>query len=511
MTARWACGALVAAGCTVGPKYHVPPAPMPHVDAYMETTWKQATPSDWIPRGAWWKTFRQPELDGLEARLQVDNQTILQAFDNYAAACAQIRSARAQYWPTVNVSPSVNVGRGSTAFGAGAGSAGIAGIGTGSAGAAGTVGGGGTGVSTGGAGSSFRTIYSLPAEVSWAPDLFGRVRNTVRQGQANAQASAADLESTRLLEQATLASTYFQLRGQDALIAVLTDTVKTDRAILEIAQGSYQTGVGDQLAVVQAEQTLRGVEAQLTGAGIARAQYEHAIATLIGVPASGFTLPVQPLHAFVPVIPPGTPSQLLERRPDIAAAERRMAAANAQIGIGYAAYYPQLSLTGNLGLVSDSLATLFSWPSRVWAIGVSLGETVFDGGARKAVIDNAVASYQAAVAGYRQTVLAAFQQVEDELAATRLLAAEIEQERAAVALAQRGLELERARYQSGIDAYLGLMTAQNTLLGAQQTLVTLETQQMIGVVALIQALGGGWDRALLPTPRAATKTRPTGR
>lgn len=507
MKARWA---LVVAACTVGPKYHVPTAPMPHVDAYLETTWKQATPSDWIPRGAWWKTFRQPELDGLEARLQIDNQTILQAFDNYAAACAQIRSARAQYWPTVNVSPSVNVGRGSTGFGGGVGSAGTVGIGTGSAGTAGTtVGGGGTAVSTGG--SSFRTIYSLPAEVSWAPDLFGRVRNTVRQGQANAQAIAADLESTRLLEQSTLASTYFQLRGQDALIAVLNETVKTDRAILEIAQGSYQTGVGDQLAVVQAEQTLRGVEAQLTGAGIARAQYEHAIATLIGVPASGFTMPVQPLHAFVPEIPPGTPSQLLERRPDIAAAERRMAAANAQIGIGYAAYYPQLSLTGNLGLVSDSLATLFSWPSRVWAIGVSLGETVFDGGARRAAIDNAVASYQAAVAGYRQTVLAAFQQVEDELAATRLLAAEIEQERAAVGLAQRALELERARYQSGIDPYLGLMTAQNTLLGAQQTLVTLETQQMMGVVALIQALGGGWDRALLPTPQTATKTRPTGR
>jgi NodT family efflux transporter outer membrane factor (OMF) lipoprotein len=436
-------------------------------------------------RGKWWELFRESELNALEERLNLDNQTIKQSFETYMAARAQIRQAQAGYFPTVATNPGVTVSRSPS------GAATV------------TPTGGQATVASGGGGQRF-TSYVAPLDISWAPDLFGRVRDTVRQFQYGAQVSAADLESQRLLEQATLAQTYFQIRGQDALQALLDATVAADAAILELTRELYATGIGTDVAVVQAEQTLEAARVQATGAGILRAQYEHAIATLLGVPATQLTIPKRAWLASPPAIPSGAPSQLLERRPDIAAAERQMAQANAVIGVGYAAYYPTLTLSGSGGFASSAVKTLFSWPNRVWSLGANLAETLFDGGLRGATIDQAVASYNATVAGYRQTVLTAFQQVEDFLAQGRILPQEIEQQRRMVALAQQAFDLEKVRYETGIDPYLNLMTQQTILLSAQQTLVSLRVQEMTSAVQLVEALGGGWNRSELPTPSAVS-------
>jgi NodT family efflux transporter outer membrane factor (OMF) lipoprotein len=470
VTRRALVTALLAA-CTPGPAYHVPAAPLPARDAFKEGTWKLATPADAIRRGAWWSMFHEPELDALEAKLQIDNQTIRQAIDNYLAACAQIRVVRAQLFPTVSTAPSVTVSRAPRVAG-------------------------------------HTTNYTLPLDASWAPDLFGRVRGTVHQAQFTAQASAADVESARLLAQSTLAATYFELRGQDALADVLGAAVAADQQILELTRAQYEVGVGNEAAVVLADQTLQIARVQATNVTLVRAQFEHAIATLIGVPASAFSLPHRALRAAPPAIPASTPSQLLERRPDIAAAERAMAAANAAIGVGYAAYFPTLTLTGDVGFASTALSTLLSWPNRVWSVGATLGETILEAGSRLAVVDQARATYAASVASYRQAVLTGVAQVEDGLAAARVLAQELIEQRRAVELAQRGVELERGRYETGIDPYLNLMTEQVTLLTQQQALVSIEIQQMTSAVALIQALGGGWSRAELPTTSVVTRQRP---
>lgn len=463
--------AIAVAACTPGPAYHVPRAPLPANDAFKEGEWKPASPNDAIPRGAWWTMFREPELDQLEARLQIDNQTIQQALDNYLAACAQVRVARAQYFPTASAAPAATIARAPTT-------------------------------------SGHTTQYTLPLEASWAPDLFGRVRSMVHQAQFNAQASAADLENTRLLAQSTLATTYFELRGQDALQEVLDAAVAADAQILELAQSQYQLGIGNEAEVVQAEQTLQTARVQASNAALARGQYEHAIAALLGVPASSFSLAHRALQASPPDIPTGTPSQLLERRPDVASAERAMAAENAAIGVATSAYYPVLTLSGEAGFASTALSTLVSWPSRVWSLGASLAETIFDGGLRGANLNQARAAYAGTVASYRQTVLTALQQVEDQLIASRVLAHELDQQRMAVTLAQRGVELEKARYETGIDPYLNLMTEQIALLTAQQALVTLQVQRMTAAVALVQALGGGWSRAALPSTSTVTHQRP---
>jgi NodT family efflux transporter outer membrane factor (OMF) lipoprotein len=459
---------LIWCGCAVGPAYQRPAAPVPRAPAYKEG-WKLATPSDARLRGKWWELFHEPELNALEDRLNLDNQTIKQSFELYMAARAQVREARAGYYPSVAASPGATVSRSS------------------------------------GAGGQRVTSYSVPLEISWAPDLFGRVRNAVRQAQYGAQVSAADLESQRLLEQATLAGTYFSIRGQDALQALLDATVRSDERILELTRGLYATGIGTEVAVVQAEQTLAGARVQATNAAIVRAQDEHAIATLLGIAATDFAIPRRAWLATPPSIPRGAPSQLLERRPDVAAAERLMAQANAAIGIGYAAYYPTLTLSASGGFAASALSTLFSWPSRVWSVGASIAETLFDGGLRGATIDQLVAEYNANVAAYRQTVLAAFQQVEDFLAQTGILSREIEQQEQLVTLAQKAFDLERVRFETGIDPYLDLMIQQTILLAAQQTLVTLQVQQMTSAVSLVQALGGGWDTSDLPTPDAVSE------
>jgi NodT family efflux transporter outer membrane factor (OMF) lipoprotein len=485
--ARVALLPLILGGCTVGPKYRRPPAPVPITSAYRESravgTWKVASPSDAMLRGKWWEVFHEPELNGLEERLSLDNQTIKQAFELYMAARAQIRVAQAGYYPTVAVGPNVTTSQ-SASFGGGGG----------------------------GQRPSITTTFNAPVEASWAPDLWGRVRNAVRQAQYGAQISAADLESQRLLEQGTLAQVYFQIRGQDALQELLDSTVETDEGVLALTRSLYETGIGTQVAVVQAEQTLQAARVQATNVKIARAQFEHAIATLLGAPATELSIPKRAQLATPPPIPTGTPSQLLERRPDIAAAERAMAQANAVIGIGYAAYYPTLTLSGSAGFASSALSTLFTWPSSFWSVGGSISQTVFDGGLRRATVDQFIAQYNATVAGYRQTVLAAFQQVEDFLAQAAILSQVIEEQKQNVALAQTAFELEKFRYETGLDPYLNLMTQQIILLGAQQTLVNLRVQEMISVVLLIQALGGGWDSSELPTPsQVSAKPKATER
>jgi NodT family efflux transporter outer membrane factor (OMF) lipoprotein len=297
-----------------------------------------------------------------------------------------------------------------------------------------------------------------------------------------------------------LASFYFELQGQDALQKIFADTIEADKRTVDLSRARYETGVDDLIALVQAENALQNAQAASTNLGIARAQFEHAIAVLIGTTPSTFSVPVKPLTATPPPVPVGVPSQLLERRPDIAASERTMAAANAQIGIATAAYYPNLTLTAEAGFESSNLRNILTWPSRFWSGGPSLSETIFDAGLRRATVNQFVAAYNADVAGYRQTVLTAFQQVEDDMSAERIMSKEIEEQDLAVQSAKQYLELALARYETGVDQYLNVLVAQTTLLSDQQQLATLRTQSMTTSVQLIEALGGGWDVTQLPTP-----------
>jgi NodT family efflux transporter outer membrane factor (OMF) lipoprotein len=475
--------------CTVGPKYHPPSTKAPPVYKESPTQfkeaggWKVANPQDGMLRGKWWEIFKESELNALEEKLNINNQNIKQFFENFMEARALIREARAQYYPTVTFAPTWN-----RAFSPGSLSGSAAGT---------------NGVVT--AGGHTATFMSLPVDVSWAPDLWGRVRNLVRENQYSAQLSAADLENERLTEQASLAEIYFEIRGQDELQRVLNETVEADKKSLQLAKGRYETGVDTMLSVVQAQTTLESVQAAAINVGVARAQFEHAIAVLIGVTPSEFSIAVRPMTAAPPPIPTGVPSQLLERRPDIAAAERSMAAANAQIGVAYAAYYPTLTLTATGGVESSAFDTLIAWSSRFWAIGGTLSETMFDAGLRRATIHQFVAAYNAGLAGYRQTVLTAFQQVEDSLATVRILSHQVAELKRAVDSSATALKLEVGRYETGIDPYLDVVIAQTTLLSNQQALVTTQVSEMTAAVQLITALGGGWDRSQLPTPAQVTK------
>jgi NodT family efflux transporter outer membrane factor (OMF) lipoprotein len=485
----------ILSGCVVGPKYHAPSTPAP--PAYKETPgqgnitgdWTVAQPADAKLRGKWWEIFNDAELNALEEQLDINNQNIRQYFENYMAARAIVREARAQYFPTLSVAPSVSHSRSSANLGGANATSGSTG-------------------ST--AGTQLQsTLYSLPLEASWAPDLWGKVRNTVRQAQYSAQVSAADLENERLTEQASLAEYFFEIRGQDELQKIYNDTVEADQKLYDLTKALYEAGIDDQIAVVEAETTLRGAQAGATNVAIARAQYDHAIAMLVGKPASSFSVPVKPMVAAPPPIPVGLPSELLERRPDVAAAERTMAAANASIGIAYAAYYPNLTLTGEAGFESSAFHNLLSWPSRFWSVGASFPETIFDAGLRRATVQQYVATYNADLAAYRQTVLNAFQQVEDGLAEVRLLSKEIQQEQEAVNSAELQVKLEQSRYETGIDPYIDLLIAQITLLADQQTLNNLQVEQMTYAVALIESLGGGWDRSQLPETQQVTSKPPS--
>jgi NodT family efflux transporter outer membrane factor (OMF) lipoprotein len=470
-------------GCTVGPAYHRPGTDAPQ--AYKELTaaqfkdtdgWKVAVPQDQIIRGQWWELFGDPQLSALEEQVKSSNQTVAAAYASFMQARALVRQAQAQYWPTLTVGASVTRSH-QPAIGAAAGA-----TGTGSA----------TGPTSG-------NEFSLPFDASWTPDLWGRVRNLVKGNIAAAQASAADLANAQLTAEAELAVDYFQLRSQDQLIALTNATVKAYSESLDYNRAQFETGIGSDEAVAQAQVQLETTEAQATNLGIARAQYEHAIAVLVGQPASTFSVPTITQNVQPPAIPLGVPSQLLERRPDVAADERLMAQANAQIGVADAAYFPTLTLSASAGFESTTAADWLTWPARFWSVGPSLSETIFDGGLRSATVAQYRAAYDQAVATYRQTVLTAFQQVEDNLASLRILSQELRQQDLAVTFSQRYVNLATDRYRLGLDPYLDVITAQTSLFSNQQTAVTLRLQQLTASVQLIEGLGGGWDASQLPT------------
>ncbi len=476
-------------GCMVGPKYHTPTAPTPA--AYKEVApenmksidnWKVAQPSDTVLRDKWWEIFNDPDLNKLEDQVDAANQSIAASYSSFMAARALVVEARAQLFPTLSTSPAITKQRQSANLR--------------QFNFAGTSG------SNSANSSSALTFanYNLPFDASWVPDLWGRVRNTVRANAYSAQASAADFENVRLTIHAEVASDYFQLRSQDALKQLLDSTVKAYQQSLQLTQVLYETGIDSDEAVAQAETQLNTTLAQDTNLGIARAQFEHAIAMLLGQPASTFAIPQQPLKTPPPPIPLSLPSQLLERRPDIASSERLVAQANAQIGIARAAYFPTLTLSAEGGLESSQFTNWLILPSRFWSIGAAGAETIFDAGLRHATVQQFRAQYDQTVANYRQTVLTAFQQVEDNLSSLRILSEQIAQQVAAVKSAQRNLDIATDRYKLGIDPYLNVITAQTTLFTNQQTVVNLRGLQMTASVQLVEALGGGWNRAQLPSP-----------
>jgi NodT family efflux transporter outer membrane factor (OMF) lipoprotein len=475
--------ALVTGGCVVGPRYERPTAPT--AAAYKETeakssdgtVWKVAQPQDTDAalRGKWWEAYGVPELNDLEQQVEKSNQSLAAALHSFEAARAMVAEARSQYFPTVTTAPAVTTGRQPVVQQT-------------------------NGTTAGTAAGARVTTYTLPIDATWSPDLWGRVRNTVAGNVAAAQASAADLANTRLSLQAELAADYFQLRGEDSMKELLDSTVVAYRQSLELTRALYETGIDSDEAVAQAETQLEATEAQDVGVGITRAQLEHAISVLVGQPASSFSLPSQALKPNPPEIPVSVPSTLLERRPDIAANERLVAQANAQIGVAQAAYFPTLTLTGGAGFEASRLASWLTWPSRFWSIGASLAETLFDAGLRKATVAQYRAQWEEAVANYRQTALTAFQQVEDNLASVRLLAQEVAKQDAAVKSAQRQLTVATDRYKLGIDPYLNVITAQTTVLSNQQTALNLRIQEMTSSVQLIEALGGGWQDTQLPSP-----------
>jgi NodT family efflux transporter outer membrane factor (OMF) lipoprotein len=488
-TATGAALLLLCSGCVVGPKYHPPSAPMATAPNYQESPvnfqnaegWKVASPQEGMLRGKWWEIFKDPDLNALEEQLAINNQNIKLYFQNFMEARALVTEARTFYWPTVTTGPSWQRSKTSGTL-------------TNS-----------TFANTG----QTSTFISFPIDVSWTPDFWGKIRNEVREEQYAAQVSAADLELERLTEQASLAQYYFEIRGRDALVELLTETVAADKKLLDLTQTLYDTGIDDYYSVVAARTTLQNVQSNLIDLGVARAEDEHAIAVLLGQVATDFKIPPRPLLTTPPPVPIGVPSELLERRPDVAAAERTLAQANAVIGIGYGAFFPQVTLSASGGFESSTFARWFEWPSRFWSIGPSISQTLFNAGLYRAELHQYQAIYNADVANYRQTVLTAFQQVEDYLSAVRIYSQELQSQEAAVKSAQELLDLEIGRYETGIDPYINVLTAQTTLLTDQETLATLHVNVMVSAVSLIEALGGGWDRSQLPTPAQVSQKLPS--
>jgi NodT family efflux transporter outer membrane factor (OMF) lipoprotein len=480
---------LLLTGCVVGPKYNSPAVQTPVAPNYKESTvnfqdaegWKVASPQDAALRGKWWEIFGDPDLNALEERLDINNQTIKQYFQEFMEARALIAQARSQYWPTVTLNPSMNWSSASQTNKGVVGSTGAAPV-------------------TQGNSAPTATLLSFPVDVTWVPDFFGKIRNLVREYQSASQVSAADLEVERLTEETSLAQYYFEIRGQDALQKILNDTVDADQKALDVTQGLYDTGVDDYISVVEARTTLQSAQAAAINIGVARAQYEHAIAVLLGALATDFSLPAKPQLVAPPPIPVGVPAQLLERRPDVAAEERTLAKDNSVVGLGYAAYYPTVTLSAGGGFQSSSFQKWFTWPSRFWSVGSSASETIFNGGLYRAQIHQYVATYNADLAAYRQTILEAFQQVEDYLASVRIYSQETLRRQDAVKSAQEFLNLELVRYETGVDPYVDVLTAQTTLLADQENLATAQIAESVGAVDLIEALGGGWDRSQLPAP-----------
>jgi len=471
-----AAAALLTAGCAVGPNYVRPSAPVPPVfkeapPGQRPEDWKAAQPSDAAPRGPWWEVFGDPDLDALEAAVDAANQDVARAEANYHVARALARGARADLFPALTVSPAVTIARSRT----GAGQA--------------------TGTGTGG----HTTVYEVPFDLSWEADVFGRIRRNLESNVAAAQATAADLEGVRLSLHAELAMDWFLLQGLDAQKRLLDDAVAGYARALQLNRNRHEQGIVSGVDVAQAETQLETTRVESTDLEVDRAQLEHAIAVLTGRPPADLTIPPTPIHAAPPAIPSLLPSELLERRPDIAAAERRVAAANAQVGVATAAFFPRLLLAASAGWQNASLGSLFSAPSFFWSIGPSLAQTIFSGGRRRAALEQAHGNYDAAVAGYRQSALGAFQEVEDGLAAQRILGTEAEQEAVAVAASERLVAIARNRYQGGITTYLEVVTAETAALANRRSAVELLVRRMTTSVALVKALGGGWDASTLPS------------
>lgn len=475
------CGALLGlaglSACTVGPDYQKPDAPVAKEFKEAGQAWRQAEPADAIDRGAWWSIYHDAELDGLERQVDVSNQTLKQALAQFDQAKALVDEAEAQFWPTVSVSPTVT--RSQSPAGGGASSALAKQFSVGSR-------------------SRTSTTYTASASASWDIDVWGKIRRTVEANEDTAQADAADVANARLSAQATLASDYFQLRGADQLATLLHDTVDYYKRSLKITADQYHAGTAAKTDVITAQTQLQSAQAQEINAGVQRATLEHAIAVLIGKTPDELTIPKASLTKTVPVTPVGVASRLLERRPDIAAAERQVAAANAQIGVAIAAFYPDLTLTGSDGFTSSSFGTLFRAANNIWSIGASSTETIFDAGERSAAVAAARASYDSSVANYRQTVLGGFQQVEDELSTLRILEQQDAVEEETVKSAHLAAQLFLNQYKAGTVSYTSVVTAQATALSEDESLLTIQQNRLVASVTLIQALGGGWTTDQLP-------------
>ena len=470
--------------CMVGPNYVKPPAAEMPVAFKGAELWKSAQPQDGVIRGKWWEVFEDPALNALEHRIEISNQNLAAAEAQFRQARALVQVARSGYFPTVSAGASAmryrnsqNVPTNTPAF-----------VGP-------------------------NNNFALSFDATWEPDIWGRVRRLVESSKAAAQASAADLEMVRLSTQAELAMDYFQLRGIDADRKLLDETIVAYQKALDLTRSLFKGGAASNADVVQAEAQLKTTQAQAIDLGVQRAQLEDAIAVLIGSPASTFSMPVSPLAATPPPVPVGVPSQLLERRPDVAAAERRVASANAQIGVALAAYYPNITLSAVGGFQGKSLSNWLDWPSRFWSLGpAALTQTVLDGGLRSAQTDQARAVYDETVASYRQTVLTSFQDVEDNLAALGILEQESQVQDEAVVAARKSVALTTDQYKVGIVSYLNVVTAQTFALTDERTAVNIASRRMTASVLLVKALGGGWTASSLPSGAALTeKAKASGR
>lgn len=467
---------LLMSACTIGPNYQRPPAPVPvaYKEAALKEGWQVARPADIYDRGAWWSIYDDPVLDGLARQIEISNQNLKAAEANFRQAEAIVAQAQASFFPTATFNAQAQRQR--------------------------TSGGrvGSTGVSGGNTGN-ISNFFSLSTAASWVPDLWDKVGRTVESDVASAQASAANVASARLAAQGQLASDYIQLRIADELKRLLDAAVAAYTESLRIVQNQYNAGIVSASDVAQARTQLENARAQAVATGVLRSQMEHAIAVLMGKPPAEVSIPPIKTLPPIPNVPAGLPSELLERRPDIAGAERQMAAANAQIGVAEAAFFPTITLSGNYGVSSSKIWQLFKTASRMWAFGSTLAETIFDAGARHAVVEQNRAQLDAAIADYRQTVLTGFQQVEDELAALRILADQAVAQEAAVAASREAERIIFNQYKAGTVAYTNVVVAQTAALGNAESAINIRQSRLLASVALIQALGGGWDASQLPS------------
>jgi NodT family efflux transporter outer membrane factor (OMF) lipoprotein len=471
--------AFALAGCTVGPKYHPPSAPVtpaykePPPQSFKESgQWKTATPSAIALRGNWWEIFHDPQLNALEEQVTVGNLNLKAAEGRFREARAMVKYNRSAEFPVIAVAPSIQTLRDSPNS---------------------------PYFPIGSRGIPYTGDFILPFDVSWEVDLWGRIRRTVAAAGEEAQATDADLQTLSLSLHADLAFDYFELRAADAQIRLLDQTVHAYAELAQLTSALFHGGAAPETDLVQAQTQLDTARVQYSDVFVYRAQYEHALAILIGKPPTEFSLSAEPLNGGPPVIPVGVPSQLLERRPDIAANERRVAEANEQIGIARAAYFPTLVLSATAGFEGHNITDWLEWPSRFWAAGPTMAETIFDAGRRRANSEAARANYDSIVADYRQTVLAAFQEVEDNLAALRVLETEAQQQNDAVAKARQNVELFTHLYEGGADPYLNVVTAQTTELSNELNAITILARRMEASVLLVKALGGGWDASSLPS------------